>query len=287
MYVIYCLILTAWQWLMSFTCIPAKLNPIKAHWGIGSWPFSFERSATFPPQADHVLVDLFSSVTDGDALQSEPPLPPLINSRYPDRIGSLHQQVKGRAMGCWMMLRPHEKIVCSPTLLSPSYLDPSAPNYLILDAIMFTHLIINSFRLLLGTDNCGRAYWLWTLIVFSPSSCISGLSKFGLTHGQLPLPMWLSSGHWDVSGNDIYNFWDIYIYIYISPLKGSCLPSMTTLPHFLFPVGWVDDTEVLPQLLPCRWEQHPRKWRNNRSEKSWISRQLRGGRTSSFFWTFW
>ena len=65
LYVIYCLMLTAWQWLMSFTCIPVQTEPIKAHWGKVSWSFSFERSATFPPQADHVLVDLFSSAVDG------------------------------------------------------------------------------------------------------------------------------------------------------------------------------------------------------------------------------
>ena len=52
-----------WWALPVFLC---KLNPIKAHWGKGSWPFSFEKSATFPPQADHVLVDLFSSVADGE-----------------------------------------------------------------------------------------------------------------------------------------------------------------------------------------------------------------------------
>ena len=66
--VIYYLIISAWQWLISFTytpCIPMQINPIKAHWGTGFWPFSFERSATFPPQADHVLVDLFSSEADG------------------------------------------------------------------------------------------------------------------------------------------------------------------------------------------------------------------------------
>ena len=40
------------------------MNLIKAHGGKGSGPFSFERSATSPPQADHVLVDLFSSVAD-------------------------------------------------------------------------------------------------------------------------------------------------------------------------------------------------------------------------------
>ena len=41
------------------------MNLIKAHGEKGSWPFSFERSATSPPQADHVLVDLFSSTADG------------------------------------------------------------------------------------------------------------------------------------------------------------------------------------------------------------------------------
>ena len=51
LYVIYCLILIACQWLMSFTCIPVQIGPIKTHWEKGSWPFSFERSATSPPQA--------------------------------------------------------------------------------------------------------------------------------------------------------------------------------------------------------------------------------------------
>ena len=51
-----------WWALPVFLC---KLNPIKAHWGKDSWPFSFERLATFLPRADHVLVDLFSSVADG------------------------------------------------------------------------------------------------------------------------------------------------------------------------------------------------------------------------------
>ena len=30
LYVIYCLILTAWQWLMSFTCIPVQIEPSKS-----------------------------------------------------------------------------------------------------------------------------------------------------------------------------------------------------------------------------------------------------------------
>ena len=76
LFVMYCLILTAYDWwvLPVFLC---KLNPIKGHWGKVTWPFSFERSATFPPQADHVLVDLFSSVVrgvgGGRALQQSPP----------------------------------------------------------------------------------------------------------------------------------------------------------------------------------------------------------------------
>ena len=36
-----------------------RINLIKAHGEKGSGPFSFERLATSPPQADHVLVDLF------------------------------------------------------------------------------------------------------------------------------------------------------------------------------------------------------------------------------------
>ena len=74
--VIYYLIITARQWLMSFMdmpCIPVQINPVKARWGTGSWPFSFESSATFPPQADQVLVNLFSSLGAGGALQAEPP----------------------------------------------------------------------------------------------------------------------------------------------------------------------------------------------------------------------
>ena len=39
----YCLTLTGWQWLMSFICIPVRMNLIKAHGGKGSRPFSFER----------------------------------------------------------------------------------------------------------------------------------------------------------------------------------------------------------------------------------------------------
>ena len=44
---------------MSFIRIPVRMNLIKASREKGSGPFSFERSATSPPQADHVLVDLF------------------------------------------------------------------------------------------------------------------------------------------------------------------------------------------------------------------------------------
>ena len=58
-----------WWALPVFLC---KFNPIKAHWETGLRPFS-ERLATFPPQADHVLVDLFSSVVAGGVLKAEPP----------------------------------------------------------------------------------------------------------------------------------------------------------------------------------------------------------------------
>ena len=44
---------------MSFIRIPMGMNLIKAHGGKGSGSFSFERSATSPPQTDHVLVVLF------------------------------------------------------------------------------------------------------------------------------------------------------------------------------------------------------------------------------------
>ena len=50
-----------------------KLNPIKAHWGTGSRPFSFETLATFPPQADHVLIELFSSMMGRGALLDKAP----------------------------------------------------------------------------------------------------------------------------------------------------------------------------------------------------------------------
>ena len=50
-----------------------KMNLIKDHGGKGSWPFSFERSATPPPQTDHVLVDLFSSMVGGGLCGKAPP----------------------------------------------------------------------------------------------------------------------------------------------------------------------------------------------------------------------
>ena len=55
---------------MSFTCIPVQTEPNKSPL---RKRLSFERLATFPPQADHVLVDLFSSVAARGALQVEPP----------------------------------------------------------------------------------------------------------------------------------------------------------------------------------------------------------------------
>ena len=71
--VIYCVIITAWWALRICPIFICKLNPIKAHWGTGSWSFSFERSATFPSQADHVLVDLFSSAVDRGLWGQSPP----------------------------------------------------------------------------------------------------------------------------------------------------------------------------------------------------------------------
>ena len=63
--VICCLTITAWQWLMSFTCVPVQTEPNKSPlrkrflvlllWEIGH----------LSSQADHVLVDLFSSAVDG------------------------------------------------------------------------------------------------------------------------------------------------------------------------------------------------------------------------------
>ena len=61
LYVIYCLILTAWQWLMSFTCIPVQIEPNKSPLRNRLLALLLS-SATFPPQADNILVDLFSSV---------------------------------------------------------------------------------------------------------------------------------------------------------------------------------------------------------------------------------
>ena len=70
----YCLTMTGE--LYVFLC---KLNPIKAHWGAGSLPFSFERLPTFPPQADQVLVDLFLSVAArGNSVGRGPPTPQYI-----------------------------------------------------------------------------------------------------------------------------------------------------------------------------------------------------------------
>ena len=74
--VIYSVIITAWQWLMLLVCpvFLCKLNPIKAHWGTDSRPFSSERLAIFLTQADHILVDLFSSmVAWGSSVGRAPP----------------------------------------------------------------------------------------------------------------------------------------------------------------------------------------------------------------------
>ena len=57
---------------MSFIRIPVQMNLIKAHGEKDSGPFSFERSATSPPQADHVLVVFSSSVADRGAALKPP-----------------------------------------------------------------------------------------------------------------------------------------------------------------------------------------------------------------------
>ena len=64
-------IITAWQWLMSLTCMPCipmqtelKKSPLRKRLKA----LSSETLSTFPPQADHILVDLFSSVVVGRAL---------------------------------------------------------------------------------------------------------------------------------------------------------------------------------------------------------------------------
>ena len=54
LFVIYCLIVTAWQWLMSFTCILVQTEPNQSPLRKRLLALLFERSATFPPQADHV-----------------------------------------------------------------------------------------------------------------------------------------------------------------------------------------------------------------------------------------
>ena len=52
---------TSFLWYASLS----KLNSIKAHWERGLTPFSSERLVSLPPQADHVLVELFSSTVAG------------------------------------------------------------------------------------------------------------------------------------------------------------------------------------------------------------------------------
>ena len=63
-----------WWALAVFLC---KLNPIKAHWGIGSRPFSFERSATSPPQADHSWLGRLILILDGWAQSEGTACPPI------------------------------------------------------------------------------------------------------------------------------------------------------------------------------------------------------------------
>ena len=61
---------------MSFTCIPVQIEPNKSPLRKRLLALLFERLATFPPQADHVFVDLVSSV--GVSLWAEAPPPPQV-----------------------------------------------------------------------------------------------------------------------------------------------------------------------------------------------------------------
>ena len=133
MNVIYCLIISAWKWLMSFTdmpWIPMQINPIKVHWGTGSWPFSFERSATFPPKADHVLVDLYSA-TMPQMLQASTHITALkfINFNSNDKYythcrlpKAFLWMITGREVGfCWFVIEDRFQSWQSQILLNPDY----------------------------------------------------------------------------------------------------------------------------------------------------------------------
>ena len=65
LYVIYFLILTAWQWLMSFTCIPVQIEPNKSPLRKRLLALLLWEIGHLSSQADHVLVDLLASVADG------------------------------------------------------------------------------------------------------------------------------------------------------------------------------------------------------------------------------
>ena len=67
---------------MSFICIPMRMNLIKAHGGKSSGPFTLERLAASPPQADHVLVDLFFIRGGWGGCVKAPPPTPAIPSVY-------------------------------------------------------------------------------------------------------------------------------------------------------------------------------------------------------------
>ena len=106
----YCLTMT----VMNFTCIPVQIEPNKSPLGKGSWPFSFERSASFPPQADHILVDLFSSMAANGALQAGRAPPQLMvrlhtwtNVGFSYSICKIGSSL--RSLECW-----YSKILKSP-----------------------------------------------------------------------------------------------------------------------------------------------------------------------------
>ena len=65
LFVIYCLTLTAWQWLMSFTCIPVQIEPNKSPLRKRLLALLLWELGHLCSQAEHVLLDLFSFMVAG------------------------------------------------------------------------------------------------------------------------------------------------------------------------------------------------------------------------------
>lgn len=113
----------------------------------------------------------------------------------PDILKESHTcRAKDQAMGYWVILRPYSKTLCNPTQPSPTPVDSTATNYLILDFsidhvsmcdfIIFMHFIINGLKCLLEIGNCDTAYWL-SPNIHSPLLLLPTESpSFGWAHGQ-------------------------------------------------------------------------------------------------------